>query len=454
MALRDVCTKFISRSGFAAIASVLALTTGAVGVVSVAQTQPVAAASCTVQDDFPDTNIIYCGLSGGSNVSQLVSSLKTYYNNNDDGHGHTDLQAAYNATGLSSGMFTSGSWHLGTSFDNDTIVVDNNIVGTNVHISSRCFSGMTNCQPADKYTHLKDKNGNTVSNVYTRDASWFFDKDKNGNPIHSQPTLVHLDANGQADFAIWTNCGNVLTFTPKETPKSSLTCDSLAAQATDNTKLSYTFTAKASAQNETIQSYVFDFGDNTNQTVTTSATTATSNAHTYTQTDAEQNLTAKVSVNGSSDKNVTAGNCQVTITIPPKQQQKPTLACVSLKPDTTDNKTFTFTATAQTTGKAFTSYTFDFGDGNSQTQSGNVAQHTYANTGTYTASFTASSPDGKTVLTDACKTTVTFPAPHMTPPSGGGLVNTGPGDVLGIFSIASIAGGVFYQFILRKKIQA
>jgi|GEM_PF-934349 len=446
MKLREACAKFISRSGFAAIASVLALTTGVVGVVSVAQTPPVAAASCTVQDDFPDTNIIYCGLSGGSNVDQLASSFKAYYNNNDDGHGHTDLQAVYNAAGLSNSMFTSGSWHLGTSFDNDTIVVDNNVVGTNVYISSRCSSGMTNCQPANKYTHLKDKNGNTVSNVYTRDASWFFDKDKNGNPIHSQPTLVHLNANNQADFAVWTHCGNVLTFTPKEMPKKALVCVSLTKEA-DST-LQFTFTAKASAQNETIQSYVFDFGDNNTQTVTTSNTTATSKSHTYSQTDVEQDLTAKVSVNGSNDTNVTSSNCQTTVTIPPKQEKKPALACVSLKPTTTDNKTFTFTAAAQTTGQSFTSYTFDFGDGNSQTQSNNVSQHTYAHPGTFTASFTATSPDGTTMLIDACKASVTVPTP---PPV---LPNTGAGDIVGIFSLASVAGGIFYQLVLRKKLQA
>lgn len=449
--MRRAFLDMVKRSRFAIIGAVFVLGVAGAGLVGIVQPSLVAAASCP-QDDFPNTNIIYCGLSG-SDGTQLASSLQTYFNNNNDGHGHTDLQAVYNATGLTSGMFSTGTWHLGTSSDNDTITVDGNVVGTNVNISSRCFSGMSNCQPSDKYTHLKDKNGNTVSNVYTRDASWFFDKDSKGNPIHSQPTLVHMNTNGQADFAIWTNCGNVLTFKPKEMPKS-LTCDSLTAQATDDKNLSYKFTAKASAQNMAISSYTFDFGDNNQQTVNTSKTTATT-THTYTQTDSEQTVKATVAVNGS----VTSGNCQTEITIPAKQQQQ-SLACVSLTatPLDTAKTNYRFTATASATNTTITSYTFNFGDSTSQqtvntsATTANVDHQFDANkAATYTITAKVTGPLGS-FGSQGCSTTVTITPPQVLGTTT--LVNTGPGSIVGLFALTTVAGGLLHHFVLRKKYQA
>jgi len=52
-------------------------------------------------------------------------------------------------------------------------------------------------------------------------------------------------------------------------PPKVLTCDGLTPSEVD-TSLTYNFTAKATAENETISSYTFNFGDGTSQTVDTS----------------------------------------------------------------------------------------------------------------------------------------------------------------------------------------
>lgn len=425
----------LKRSKFMLIGAVIAVSAITASVATFAQPQSVAAA-CTPQDKYPNTNIIYCGLTGSTAADQW-QSFKTYYNNNDDGHGHTDLQSVYNDTGLTSAMLkSSDSWYLGTSYKDGTITVNGQEVAKDMQIGSRCFSGMSNCQPTSAYKYL-------TSNVYMHAASFYFDDD--GTPI---PTLVHLNSNGAADFAFWGPCGNALQFT-QVTPPKSLNCVSLSKEA-DST-LEYTFTAKASEQNETISKYVFDFGDNTNTTVnvTNNATTATTQ-HTYNQTDKEQDLTAQVSVNG----NVTSDACKVSVTIPPKQQQK-SLACVELTatPDST-KLTYNFTVTAQATNTDIASYTFDFGDSKTQTfnvsnnQATFTTSHTYVQTSA-TQNFTAkASVTGSlgTFTADACQKPVSIPP--TIPPQ---LTNTGAGSVLGIFSLATIGGGLFHRFILKRK---
>ncbi len=397
--------------------------------------------SCTPQDQYPTTNVIYCGLSG-SDSTGWASSFKTYYNNNNDGHGHTDIQTVYNAAGFKGTMFTSGSWHYGMSYNDGTIVVGTSVVATNVQIASRCFSGMSNCQPTYRYTHL-------ASNVYTRDATWFFDT---GTTSHQ--TLVHFNADGVADFAMWKGCGNVLVFKPKTQPKQSLACVELAKNTgteTDTT-ISYVFTATATEQNQTNGKMVIDFGDGTNsKTVNIDKSSVSfTETHVYNKTAIQKTVTAQIMIGTNGLAKSDNANCAKSVVIPPKASRS--LACVDLTANVKDQaKTkYTFTATASGNNTTIDYFTFNFGDGSSKnkvTTSNSTATssvHTFK-PGTYTITASVTGPLG-TFNGSACQTKITV---KTQPPKE--LTNTGPGSVISIFGLTTIMGTALHQFVLRRK---
>lgn len=442
MKLRDVFTNFAKRSGLIAASAVIAVSTVAAGVITF--TQPIVAnATCAPQDSAPQTNIIYCGMTG-STASQLLSSFMGYYNANNDGHGHTDLKAVYNLSGANISGMQSKDMYVGQSYNDGTIHVTINgvdtIVGTNSQIASRCGAGIDSCSPSSRYTHL-------TSNVYTRAATWFFSK----TDTHVQ-TLVHINpATGMADFAAWTPCGNMLKFTPVQ-PKKVLSCVSLtdSKKNESDTTASYSFTATASRQYTKITRYDFNFGDSHSQRVTVNDVTTASTSHTYGKTTIQQTVTATVTVSDSSST-VTSEGCQVQIVIPPLKQKEKSLVCVQLdavKGDSDSIRNFTATASAQNT--TISSYTFDFGDGGKQTVNTNAAtanaSHTYA-AGNFTARVSVTGPLG-TFTADSC----TAPINVQTPPPP--LPNTGPGSVIGIFGATTILGGAFHQFVLRRKLNS
>ena len=440
----------LKMSQLALVALVLVLGTAIAGVALLSQPQ-LAAAACN-QDSAPETNILFCGVDGSS-ASSALSGLKTAYNSNNDGHGNTDIQQVYNAAGFNANMFTSGSWALGTANDttagngSTNIVVNGQVVAKDLQIGSRCPNMSVNCSPASKYTHL-------VSNVFTRDGSWFFDKDGSGNPIHSVPTLVHLNDKGVADFAMWTPCGNLLKFTAiTPPPKSSISCVSLTAQQATDNALQFNFKATAQAENVTISKYTFDFGDNSTPTVVSvNNQTTASTSHAYTQTTSQQKFTAKVTVND----NVTSNSCQTVVTIPPTTPPQQSLACVSLSGKAVDTAQtqFTFTATAQEQNTTIDHFTFQFGDSStSQTVSTSsttaTVNHTFSAPGTYNIQASVTGPLG-TFAGSNCMTSVTVPTPP-TPPT---LPNTGAGDVIGFFGLTTTLGGLFHHFVIRRKLMA
>lgn len=92
---------------------------------------------------------------------------------------------------------------------------------------------------------------------------------------------------------------------------------------------------------------------------------------------------------------------------PPKPQPKPSITCDALKATPISRNTFRFTASATPKdGAKISGYTFNFGDGTTKKQAGNVIEHTYAKAGTYTATVTVHSnlPDA---TSEKCKVTVT-----------------------------------------------
>ena len=201
-----------------------------------------------------------------------------------------------------------------------------------------------------------------------------------------------------------------------ECKPSTLACVSLSLvpgkvdSATGAT--SYTLKAAATADNATITSYVFDFGDSAaNTTVTTGSTTA-STTHTYQPGD----WTASVTVNGkdASGKPITgtaSANCQQKITVktpeckpgvPKGSPECSTLTCstLSLVPgdvDASGNQSYTLNAAATADNATITSYDFSFGDNTKDTTVTTGATtasttHTYA-PGNWTATVTVNGKD-------------------------------------------------------------
>jgi uncharacterized repeat protein (TIGR01451 family) len=206
-----------------------------------------------------------------------------------------------------------------------------------------------------------------------------------------------------------------------------LSCDSLTATAGDvdqsNGNQSFTLTAKATAQNVTITSYVFNFGDGQNQTVTTGDTTATAD-HTYAPGD----YTATVSVKAG-DQTATSDKCKVKIHV--AKQPKANLTCTSLGATAGDvaedgSQSFHFTATASAQNVTITSFVFTFGDGSTDAtvttdQTTAAADHTFA-PGTFTTTVVVNGTDaaGKPVAsaaTNACKFKVTVAPPQPKNPN-------------------------------------
>jgi len=431
------------------VASSFAVALLAAGIFAFAKPATAAAATCP-QDQFPETNILYCGLSSSTDAAQAISSFQSKYNANSDGHGHTDIQTAYNDTGASSamvkGMNTSNTM-IGTAYGstNDskagTVVVNGRTVATDIWIGARWT------QNNSSFRHIE-------GDVYTRSYTTYFLPNTT-----SVAVLVHFDSNGQADFIAMIPCGNMITFTPTPPPVKKLSCTFLTPNQVGetDTTVSYTFTVKASATNTSPSSYTVQFGDNTSKTFNTSNLQITTDTHTYSKDTVSKTVTITAVVNNGN----VSGNCSTTITLQPIPKQTPSLQCVqltqTLQTGTTD--TYTFRAQASATATTVSSYLFVFGDSASQqvntsSLTATSAAHKYA-PGDYTATVTVSGPIGTAPTVDACSVPIhvgsTPPVtPPVTPPTA--LVNTGPGSVIGIIGGISVLGGLGYQFFVRRKL--
>jgi hypothetical protein len=312
-------------------------------------------------------NIVYCGLSGSS-ASDYVASFQHAYIHDYD-NSHTDLRTVYDWAGASynsvEGMNTSNT-KLGTMYRDGTIVVNGTTVGNSAWVSARFNSGSGFVQVS--------------SGVWARKTTTSLAED-------SAPVLVHFNANGVADFAAMTICGNAVKFTPippKPQPKPALACVSLDKVTSDNR--TYTFTTKASASNTTIVSYTFTYSDGTTKTVSTSDITA-QDMHTFAGDN--QHYTVSVAVNSKDLQNVTSANCQVSLTTPGPKECKPGVPLGS--PMCTPCQ--------------------------------------------YNTNLPSNSPE--------C-------TPPVTPPTQPTLPNTGAGDTIGLVSAVVVAAGLGHQFFLRK----
>lgn len=450
--MRQIIRTFLQKKP--ALIALTGLVTGvAVAGLLVFGSPTTSAASNCPQDSYPETNVIYCGLSGGTNAAQAIQSFQTYYNQNSDksaantSHAHSgDLHTIYDYSGASSSLVNSMSTSntfLATSYSDGTIKLsDGTVVGTDMRIGARgtWFSS----SDKSKYTLIPG-----TEDVYMRSYSTYFMP----NNVKSVPTLVHINpVTGEADFAVWEPCGNNITFKPVQ-PPHSLSCSFLTPHedGSTDTQLSYTFTVQAAAKYVAISGYYFDFGDGQQQTVMTSQLTASA-SHTFNRNDAQQTITINALVNSS----VTSATCATQIIVPPQPpKQESSLACVNIQKAPDGTNTYIFTGNAAADNTTITKYVFDFGDGTSQTVTTGSATvtskpHTYKyRSSPYTAQVTVTGPLGS-FTKDAC--TIPIQPSKTAVKAASTLVNTGPGSVVAIFGIAATAGTLLYRALLRRKL--
>ena len=123
-------------------------------------------------------------------------------------------------------------------------------------------------------------------------------------------------------------------------------------------------------------------------------------------------------------------------------------------------------------GATFKSFTYDFGDGTTPlTTNKATVDYAYAKDGSYatkvTVNFTVNGVD-KSATSNACKKTINVTTPENCTVPGKehlpkdspecietttttALPNTGPGDVVGLFAAATIAGALVHKFILGRR---
>lgn len=169
-------------------------------------------------------------------------------------------------------------------------------------------------------------------------------------------------------------------------------------------------------------------------------------------------------------------NFKAKVTCSTPTPPAPVYTCDMLGLTAEDNRTVkisSFSTTAQN-GATFNNATINWGDQSSQLTTNNVVgqTHQYAADGTYTvvatANFTVNGAS-KSVSSESCQKQVTFktntppivtpptPTPTPTPttpstPAPTALVNTGAGNVVGIFAAATAIGAAAYRFVISRRL--
>lgn len=246
--------------------------------------------------------------------------------------------------------------------------------------------------------------------------------------------------------------------TPVTPPAPCGTCNYLNLTGADST---YTANAHYTVTNgASVNGVSFNWGDgSTTAGVTNSNGVVTSAPHTY-ATPGTYSVVATVNFSNG----LASSSCSANVTIPkPPVTPVPSGTCSLLSISGTEP---TFTASAHytvTNGASVKDVTFNWGNGvttSGVTNTSGVvssAPYTYTTPGTYSVVATvAFNSTGAAVANSSCSASVTVPKPPVTPPTPvtpatpTQLVNTGPGDVIGLFSVTSIVGAVAHRLYSRR----
>ncbi len=154
-------------------------------------------------------------------------------------------------------------------------------------------------------------------------------------------------------------------------------------------------------------------------------------------------------VNDTANVNVNGPEC--------KKPQNPAFSCDSATITTIGDRQIRVNVnTTAINGAKVTSFSYNFGDGTAPLLTDqNPVEHTFANVGDFNVHVTTNfDVNGKvqTVDSDKCASTVSFASTTITPPTTPTkLVNTGPGDVLGVFTGTSLAGAFLHRKWLSRR---
>jgi hypothetical protein len=325
------------------------------------------------------------------------------------------------------------------------------------------------------------------------------------------PGTWKITATINGSNSLTASCTKSITISKPVTPPpaGSLVCCDLGLEpgsvsGDGSEKFTLNAQAQISAQNATITGYTFNLGGSFGTLpVSTSASTA-SVSYTY---PAGTDVTASVTVSGTVDGKA------FTTTVPAdspcsKEVKVPAVAASSIvcddlatTVDSTDaqgNVTYTFNAVAMPTNATITGYTFSPAPSTAQPQTADTASYTYApgtavklnvtvngklangtlvnvTSGNCAVSFTVPSaptctsvsgqtyPEGSSECqtctsstgqtyqagSPQCTTTTTTTTPTTTPSTP--LPNTGPGDVVGLFSGVSMSGAGLHRILGNRR---
>jgi hypothetical protein len=297
----------------------------------------------------------------------------------------------------------------------------------------------------------------------------------------SLPVMVLFDDNGVATTVVMNACGNAVEGQPK-TPTA--VCTALNATQPDvaNKPNTYSFTTNASfTNNAALSRVVYHFSDGSADVTTNSLTAAVE--HTFTK-DATVTVTVYAKVPGGHEIQSSVVNCEKQI-----KHVAPMAVCTALVPVALDNKNQKFRFTIKTATKnaevksasmvvdtnAADAVTTKDSDGNyfKEYEFTDTAKHVIVATVTFTtaegdttASCDAKVQSSKTPVCEIpghegqpindqcgyCKPGVPIGDVKCTPvpPTPPTLVNTGPGDVLGMFAGTSALGAVGHRVYKRR----
>ncbi len=399
------------------------------------------ARASTIEDCKPNS-IIMCGEPDASSFINQVEA-------NDDKNGHNDLQAIYSRFGLEPSQYDQfvTSSEEGIAYQDGTVKVNGQTVATDAWSIGRTNFSYTSPYTINGQTYYKAADSQVL--------------------LQNLPVMVMFNAKGQMQFAVMNACGNPIG-AHLITPQYS--CDLLQKTPVSGQPNTYDFTTSASASNNAqVAKVVYDFGDGSETDTETSLSSPV--RHTFSKPGTwTVRVTVYVSLPGNQMTTVTSANCQTQVTV-----AQPYYQCVMLTPYTIDKQQRSYqfvVTTTQGNGATLQNASLSFGDGS---MSGNVspsnnntveAEHTYAQDGTYAVSATVNFNTPAGVQSDSCVTQI---SPHVTPPPPPPspppptpptptpaapvkvLVNTGPGSVLGIFTVASAAGGLSYRFLFGRR---
>lgn len=248
-------------------------------------------------------------------------------------------------------------------------------------------------------------------------------------------------------------------------------------------------TLPASASTTNTSNVTMTYTGGSASTTTASATLDISSAQTVTY---ETGTTVLYAGNGSKIANLPDGiigsgvnigsldgstteylNFKVKVGCP--QVTPPSYACSELGITAEENRTVKVSnfTTSQANGATFTGAVIAWGDKTTNSTSNGASpvglSHQYAADGSYTVTATANfsvNGQNETATSASCTQVVTFSSttpPIVTPPTPPtpaaptpttptALVNTGPGDVIGLFAAATIGGTVIYRRLLARHL--